>query len=92
MAYNEQLASRVRKLFGSRKVAFEEKTMMGGLCFLVDGKMCLGVEKDRLSIRDDVGFFQAVRANLVKSDSDRQKSQTELDHGDSVDQIARGCE
>ena len=25
--------------------------MMGGLCFMVDGKMCVGVEKDRLMAR-----------------------------------------
>lgn len=25
--------------------------MMGGLCFMVDGKMCVGIEKDRLMAR-----------------------------------------
>lgn len=27
--------------------------MMGGLCFMVDGKMCVGVEKERLMVRLD---------------------------------------
>jgi len=58
MAYNEQLAARVRKLFGSRNVAFEEKAMMGGLCFLVNGKMCVGVEKDRLMARIDPARYE----------------------------------
>jgi TfoX/Sxy family transcriptional regulator of competence genes len=45
VAYDEQLAERVRE--------FEEKRMMGGLCFMVDGKMCVGVEKERLMARMD---------------------------------------
>jgi hypothetical protein len=51
MAYDEELAWRVRRIFADRNVAFEEKRMMGGLCFMVDGKMCIGVEKDRLMVR-----------------------------------------
>ena len=39
MAYDEGTAARVRKLLaGQRHVA--EKTMMGGLCFMVDNVMC----------------------------------------------------
>ena len=51
MAYDEQLAERVRRSFRLRKVSFEEKRMMGGLCFMVDSKMCVGVDKDRLMAR-----------------------------------------
>jgi hypothetical protein len=51
MPYDEHLAERVRNLFAERTVAFEEKRMMGGLCFMVDGKMCVGVEKERLMAR-----------------------------------------
>ena len=51
MAYDEELADRVRCIFADRNVAFVEKPMMGGLCFMVDGKMCVGVEKDRLMAR-----------------------------------------
>jgi TfoX/Sxy family transcriptional regulator of competence genes len=57
MAYNEQLAVRVRGDFRRRKVAFTEKPMMGGLCFLVHDKMCVGVEKDRLMVRLDPEFY-----------------------------------
>jgi TfoX/Sxy family transcriptional regulator of competence genes len=39
-------------------VAFEEKRMMGGLCFLVNGKMCVGVEKDRLMARTDPDIYE----------------------------------
>jgi len=29
------------------KTSFEEKKMMGGLCFMVDNKMCIGVDIDK---------------------------------------------
>lgn len=58
MAYEEPLAARVRNFFKKRAVAFEEKRMMGGLCFLVNGKMCVGVEKDRLMVRIDPALYE----------------------------------
>jgi hypothetical protein len=57
MAYDEELADRVRRTFRERNVAFQEKRMMGGLCFMVDGKMCVGVEKERLMIRLDPAIY-----------------------------------
>lgn len=51
MAYDEHLAQRVRKSFAANRVSVEEKRMMGGLCFMVNGKMCVGIEKDRLMAR-----------------------------------------
>lgn len=53
MAYNEQLAARVRSFLKKREAPFEEKQMMGGICFMVNGKMCVGVEKERLMARID---------------------------------------
>ena len=58
MAFNESLAKRVRLCLGKENIAFEEKRMMGGLCFLVEAKMCLGVEKDRLMVRLDPAIYQ----------------------------------
>jgi TfoX/Sxy family transcriptional regulator of competence genes len=58
MAYNEQLADRVRlALSGIRKV--EEKKMMGGLTFMVNGKMCVGILKDELMCRIDPELHDA---------------------------------
>ena len=57
MAYDEQLAERIRRSLGRRKVRFEEKRMMGGLCFMVDSKMCVGVEKNRLMARIDPEIY-----------------------------------
>jgi TfoX/Sxy family transcriptional regulator of competence genes len=39
MAYDEKLAARVRQLLSGRADVTERK-MMGGLCFLVKGRMC----------------------------------------------------
>lgn len=52
MAYDELLADRIRQLFSSKKIAFEEKKMMGGLAFMVDGKMCVGLNRDKDSGQD----------------------------------------
>lgn len=57
MAYDEKLAERVRRVFTTRKVKFKEKPMMGGLCFLVADKMCVGVEQDRLMVRLDPEIY-----------------------------------
>jgi hypothetical protein len=57
MAYDEYLAERVRRMFAERHVLFDEKRMMGGLCFMVDGKMCIGVEKDHLMARIDPAVY-----------------------------------
>lgn len=53
MAYNESLADRVKEILNSKKIKFTEKKMFGGMCFLVDDKMLLGVEKNKLMARID---------------------------------------
>jgi TfoX/Sxy family transcriptional regulator of competence genes len=51
MAYDEKTAGRVRKLLSVRPDVVE-KTMMGGLCFMVKGRMCCSVSgKGGLLIR-----------------------------------------
>lgn len=51
MAYDELLADRVRLCLKSKRITFDEKKMMGGLCFLVDKKMLAGIVKDKLMAR-----------------------------------------
>jgi TfoX/Sxy family transcriptional regulator of competence genes len=70
MAFDEQLAARIRLGFGKAHVRFEEKHMMGGLCFLVDGKMCVGAEKNRLMVRIDPAAYEdaLVRKGCVPMD------------------------
>lgn len=50
MSYNEKLADRIRvRLAEVPKV--EEKFMFGGVCFMVKGKMCIGIVKDEMMCR-----------------------------------------
>ena len=51
MAYNEFLAERIDIILQRKGVLFHAKKMMGGLCFMVDDKMCIGVVKDELMAR-----------------------------------------
>lgn len=50
MPYNEALAERVRRALAGTK-GLTEKRMFGGIAFLVDGAMCIGVDKDDLIVR-----------------------------------------
>lgn len=52
MAYDEQLAARVRSLIGNRTDVSERK-MFGGLTFMIGGNMCCGVNRDELIVRLD---------------------------------------
>ena len=51
MAYNEFLADRVRQRLASKGLT-EIKNMMGGLVFMVNDKMCVGVDQDRKTGED----------------------------------------
>jgi TfoX/Sxy family transcriptional regulator of competence genes len=51
MAYDEKLADRTREMIALTQKNVEEKKMFGGLCFMVNDKMCIGVEKERLMLR-----------------------------------------
>jgi TfoX/Sxy family transcriptional regulator of competence genes len=50
MAYDEDLAERVRALVGSMGET-NEISMFGGLCFTLNGNMFVGVMKDDLMVR-----------------------------------------
>lgn len=60
MAYDEQLAGRVREKIALTHRNVEEKKMFGGLCFMVNDKMCIGVEKERLMLRLDPAIYEEV--------------------------------
>jgi len=60
MAYNEKLADRVREILAPVSDDIEEKKMFGGLCFMVNGKMCVGVDKDRLMARLNPDIIERV--------------------------------
>jgi len=60
MAYNEKLADRVREIISLTHTNIEEKKMFGGLCFMVNDKMCVGVETNRLMVRLDPAKYDEV--------------------------------
>lgn len=51
MAFDENLADRVRHSLHEKRVLFHEKKMMGGLTFMVNDKMCIGIVKNDLMAR-----------------------------------------
>jgi|SRR5215469_7004057 len=52
MAYDQALANRVKAALGSIQ-RIQEKRMFGGLTFMVRGKMCVSVGKERIMCRID---------------------------------------
>ncbi|MBL9145868.1 MAG: TfoX/Sxy family protein [Verrucomicrobiaceae bacterium] len=53
MAYDPALADRVTDALTARRVSFSTKKMFGGLCYMVNDKMCLGILDSRLMVRLD---------------------------------------
>jgi len=56
MAYSEELANRVRAILVDHPKV-EEKKMMGGLTFMVNNKMCVGILQDELMARIDPAVY-----------------------------------
>lgn len=60
MAYNQTLANRIREQLQDLD-GIEEKEMMGGLSFMLNDKMCVGVIKDEMMCRiDPAGYEEAL--------------------------------
>lgn len=72
MAYDEDLAERVRAVFGAMP-GVTEKHMFGGVCFMVDGHMALGIVKDKLMARFDPARHDEVYARPGVSPMDFTK-------------------
>ena len=68
MAYDEDLADRVRELIASLTV-FDERKMFGGLAFMVNTHMACGIVKDDLMIRvGKDGYVAALERGAQKMD------------------------
>jgi TfoX/Sxy family transcriptional regulator of competence genes len=57
MAYNEKLATRIRERLAALPNIVEKK-MMGGLTFMYNDKMCVGIIKDELMCRIDPALHE----------------------------------
>jgi TfoX/Sxy family transcriptional regulator of competence genes len=67
MAYDIHLEDRVHQILKSKNVPFESKKMMGGLTYMVNDKMCVGIIKENLMIRID----PEMQDDLLKKDACR---------------------
>lgn len=56
MAYNEKLNDRIREAM-SVFPNVEEKHMFGGTCYMLNGKMCVGVVGDEMMCRIDPDLY-----------------------------------
>lgn len=56
MAYNDHLEERITRYFEERKVHFRTIKMMGGLCYMVNEKMCCGLLFDK---KKDIDLLMA---------------------------------
>ena len=63
MAYDEKFADRTRELIALTHNNVAEKKMFGGLCFMVNDKMCVGVEMERLMVRFDPEKYAEIMEN-----------------------------
>lgn len=59
MAYDNYLGERLAASLRNQGVNFLEKRMFGGLAFMVDEKMCVGVIKDSLMARIDPAVYES---------------------------------
>ncbi len=49
MAYDEKIATRVRKALARKKT--DERKMFGGIAFMLNGHMCCGISDDKVVLR-----------------------------------------
>lgn len=52
MAYNTHLAERIAQEFRDKSIPAEGRKFMGGYCFFLDDKMCIGLDIDKKTNRD----------------------------------------
>jgi len=60
MAYDTYLAERINRILTDQKANFYEKKMFGGVCFMVNEKMCCGVMKDQVMARINPAIYSEV--------------------------------
>jgi len=67
MAYSDDLANRIRHRFANL-ANVEEKEMMGGLTFMYNDKMCVGIFRGELMCRiDPAAYEEALEQRGCKS-------------------------
>jgi len=70
MAYDAYAAERISKILNDRKANFYEKKMFGGVCYMVDEKMCCGLMYNKKRAID----FLMARIGSEKVESSLEKN------------------
>ena len=58
MAYNEILEERCNDYLAGKQVEYRSMKMMGGLCYMIDEKMCFGIVNNQLMARIGPDAYQ----------------------------------
>jgi len=58
MAYDEFLQERISRVLDEKHTSFVAKKMMGGLVFMINDKMCLGIVKDEMMARINPDIYE----------------------------------
>ncbi|MEZ6115174.1 MAG: TfoX/Sxy family protein [Pirellulaceae bacterium] len=74
---DEALVARIRP-FMKRRKGYSEQTMFGGLCFMINGNMCVGPWKGSLVVR------------LAKEDHEQTQSESHARPMDITGKVMRG--
>ncbi|MES2588795.1 MAG: TfoX/Sxy family protein [Bacteroidota bacterium] len=66
MAYDENFALRISQKLAKLNIPFVEKKMFGGIAFMIDDKMCVGVSKQQMMLRVlDEDYDTLIEENYV---------------------------
>ncbi|MEO9965796.1 MAG: TfoX/Sxy family protein [Reichenbachiella sp.] len=74
MAYDEYLAERVKLALSRKGVRAEAKRLMGGLCFVLNDKMCVGVSKNKKTGQS--GLIARIGDSAVQNALENQRCHT----------------
>lgn len=58
MSYDDYLNERLTLLMKNKGISFQAKRMFEGIAFMVDDKMCFGINKERLMARVGPDFYE----------------------------------
>lgn len=67
MPADKHLTNRIRETLLNKGVSnFEEKKMFNGICFMIDGKMCICASNDELLCRIGPSYLEALKIHGVR--------------------------
>ena len=67
MAYDEKLADKIREALAAHNLTdIKEKKMFRGICFMVNGKMCVCASQNEMLCRIGPEYVEALEMNGVR--------------------------